>query len=227
MIEVREYLDRSGRSPYADWFDRLASEAAAKVAVALVRVQQGNFSSVKGVGSGVYEYRIDFGPGFRIYFGKDGDQLVSSSAVEPKSASNVTSNWQCLVGTITKREKPQEALNAFNQRFQRNNPRARPTRSPFPPSPASRRPRQFSLWRCRTGKLVLRDFINATVGFAKLGRATDRSAKSLNAQLGADRQPASQKPRGNCVVSAERAEGVRFEVRPRRTSIGTKQPEGR
>jgi putative addiction module killer protein len=76
VIEVREYLDRSGRSLYADWFDRLASEAAAKVVVALVRVQQGNFSSVKGVGSGVYEYRIDFGPGYRIYFGKDGDRLV-------------------------------------------------------------------------------------------------------------------------------------------------------
>jgi putative addiction module killer protein len=36
----------------------------------------GNFSSVKGVGSGVLEYRIDFGPGYRIYFGKDGESLV-------------------------------------------------------------------------------------------------------------------------------------------------------
>ncbi|MGB5568097.1 MAG: type II toxin-antitoxin system RelE/ParE family toxin [Sedimenticolaceae bacterium] len=33
-------------------------------------------SNVKGVGSGGYEYRIDFGPGYRIYFGKDGDRLV-------------------------------------------------------------------------------------------------------------------------------------------------------
>jgi len=39
-------------------------------------VEQGNFSNVKGVGAGVFEYRIDFGPGYRIYFGKDGDQLV-------------------------------------------------------------------------------------------------------------------------------------------------------
>jgi len=39
-------------------------------------MEQGNFSNVKGVGAGVYEYRIDFGPGYRIYFGKDGDQLV-------------------------------------------------------------------------------------------------------------------------------------------------------
>jgi putative addiction module killer protein len=76
MVEVREYLDRSGRSPFAVWSDRLNREAAAKVAAALARIQQGNFSSAKGVGAGVYEYRIDFGPGYRIYFGKDGERLI-------------------------------------------------------------------------------------------------------------------------------------------------------
>jgi putative addiction module killer protein len=76
MVEVREYLDRSGRSPFASWFDRLNIEAAAKVAAALARIQQGHMSNAKGVGAGVYEYRIDFGPGYRIYFGKDGDRLV-------------------------------------------------------------------------------------------------------------------------------------------------------
>ena len=76
MVEVREYLDRSGHSPFAVWSDRLNREAAAKVAAALARIQQGNFSSAKGVGAGVYEYRIDFGPGYRIYFGKDGERLV-------------------------------------------------------------------------------------------------------------------------------------------------------
>jgi len=39
-------------------------------------MQQGNLSNAKGVGVGVYEYRIDFGPGYRIYFGKDGERLV-------------------------------------------------------------------------------------------------------------------------------------------------------
>jgi putative addiction module killer protein len=76
MVEVREYLDRSGRSPYAAWFDHLNGEAAARVVAALARIQQGNFSNAKGVGAGVFEYRIDFGPGYRIYFGKDGDRLV-------------------------------------------------------------------------------------------------------------------------------------------------------
>lgn len=52
------------------------AQAAAKVTITITRLGQGNFSNVKGVGSGVYEYRIDFGPGYRIYFGKDGDRLV-------------------------------------------------------------------------------------------------------------------------------------------------------
>ncbi len=44
--------------------------------VALVRLELGNFSNVKGVGEGVLEYRIDFGPGYRVHFGMDGATLV-------------------------------------------------------------------------------------------------------------------------------------------------------
>ncbi len=76
MIEVREYIDAVGRSPYARWFNRLNTQAAAKVAMATVRMAQGNLSNTKGVGGGVFEYRINFGPGYRIYFGKDGDTLI-------------------------------------------------------------------------------------------------------------------------------------------------------
>jgi putative addiction module killer protein len=50
--------------------------AAAKVTIALTRIERGNLSNVKGVGTGVLEYRIDSGPGYRIYFGKDGNRLV-------------------------------------------------------------------------------------------------------------------------------------------------------
>jgi putative addiction module killer protein len=46
------------------------------VTVALERIAQGHRSALKGVGEGVLEYKIDFGPGYRIYFGKDGDRLV-------------------------------------------------------------------------------------------------------------------------------------------------------
>ena len=63
MIELREYQDRSHHSPFREWFERLSAEAARKVTTALYRVGLGNLSNVKGVGSGVYECRIDFGPG--------------------------------------------------------------------------------------------------------------------------------------------------------------------
>ena len=75
-VEVREYIDAQGRSPYARWFDTLDARAAAKVATALVRMEQGNLSNAKGVGGGVSEYRIDFGPGYWVYFGRDGDTLI-------------------------------------------------------------------------------------------------------------------------------------------------------
>lgn len=76
MIELRYYLGSDGESPFEDWFSGLDAAAAAKVSVALARVEQGNLSNVKGVGEGVLEYRLDWGPGYRVYFGRDGDVLV-------------------------------------------------------------------------------------------------------------------------------------------------------
>ncbi len=69
-------MDERGDSPFAQWFDLLDATAAAKVAVSLYRMEQGNLSRVKGVGGGVFECKIDFGPGYRIYFGKDGEEIV-------------------------------------------------------------------------------------------------------------------------------------------------------
>lgn len=76
MIDIREFVSREGRSLFATWFDRLNADAARRVTTALYRVGLGNFSNVKGVGGGVFECRIDFGPGYRVYFGKDGDTIV-------------------------------------------------------------------------------------------------------------------------------------------------------
>jgi len=75
-VRVLEYLDSQGRSPYARWFNGLNGDAAAKVASAIYRLADANFSNVKGVGAGVFERKLDFGPGYRIYFGKDGDTVV-------------------------------------------------------------------------------------------------------------------------------------------------------
>jgi putative addiction module killer protein len=63
-VDILEYIDPNGGSPNRDWFDRLDAQAAAKVAVALTRIEMGNLSNVKGVGSGVHECRLDYGPGY-------------------------------------------------------------------------------------------------------------------------------------------------------------------
>jgi putative addiction module killer protein len=75
VLELR-YFVRDGKSPFETWFADLDAIAAAKVSVALARLEQGNLSNVKGVGEGVLEYRINWGPGYRIYFGRDGNTLV-------------------------------------------------------------------------------------------------------------------------------------------------------
>ena len=76
VIELRYYLAGDGKSPFEDWFSGLDPAAAAKISVALARLEQGNTSSLKGVGEGVLECRIEFGPGYRVYLGRDGDVLV-------------------------------------------------------------------------------------------------------------------------------------------------------
>lgn len=74
-IRVEEYLREDESSPYRKWFDDLEANAAAKVATALVRLEMGNTSNVKWF-DGIGEFRIDWGPGYRIYLAKDGEALV-------------------------------------------------------------------------------------------------------------------------------------------------------
>jgi putative component of toxin-antitoxin plasmid stabilization module len=59
MVEVLEYLDQHGCSPFADWFNGLDAQAAAKVSTAQTKLGLGNWSNVKGVGGGVYERVFD------------------------------------------------------------------------------------------------------------------------------------------------------------------------
>lgn len=75
-MEIQEYLGKDGSNQFARWFGKLNAQAAVAVRRSIFKMEQGNLSNVKGVGSGVFEYRIDFGPGYRVYFGKDGEELI-------------------------------------------------------------------------------------------------------------------------------------------------------
>ena len=72
---IREYIREDGSSPFGQWFERLDHQAAAKVSVALARIELGNTSNIKWF-SGLGECRIDWGPGYRIYLLKEGNKLV-------------------------------------------------------------------------------------------------------------------------------------------------------
>jgi len=74
-FEIREFVE-NGRSPYAEWHDALDSVTAERVDRYMLRLEQGNFGAVKTLPAGVFEVRMDFGPNYRIYFGREGRALI-------------------------------------------------------------------------------------------------------------------------------------------------------
>jgi putative addiction module killer protein len=70
------YLDMEGRTPFQRWFERLGPIEMAKVTMGLDRLAAGNLSNAKSVGAGVVELRIHYGPGYRVYFGRDGERII-------------------------------------------------------------------------------------------------------------------------------------------------------
>ena len=76
MIEIVQYETEAGDCPFFVGFEDLDARAAAKVRTAIARIETGNFGDVKPVGEGVSERRIDFGPGYRVYFAQDGEKVV-------------------------------------------------------------------------------------------------------------------------------------------------------
>lgn len=97
--EIKEYME-GGQSPFADWFDALDAVEAARIDRYVRRLEAGNFSAAKSLRGGLYELRVDFGPGYRIYYGMDGKTLV------------------ILLGGGTKRRQQQDIV-AASARWQR------------------------------------------------------------------------------------------------------------
>jgi putative addiction module killer protein len=75
MIEVIQYIDEHGRNPFERWLKDLDLGAKVRVSFQISRLENGNIPA-KSVGQGVLELRLNFGPGYRIYLGRDGDELV-------------------------------------------------------------------------------------------------------------------------------------------------------
>ncbi|MGB7413445.1 MAG: type II toxin-antitoxin system RelE/ParE family toxin [Thermosynechococcaceae cyanobacterium] len=73
---LQKYIDEDGRCCFDEWFNALDLQTQTRIDVRLNRVQLGNFGDYKSVGKGVYELRLFFGPGYRIYFGRLAGQVV-------------------------------------------------------------------------------------------------------------------------------------------------------
>lgn len=76
MFEITNYLTESGRDPLKDWLASLDRLALARVLVRVQRMAAGNFGDCKPVAGGVWELRIDHGPGYRVYYARAGEKLL-------------------------------------------------------------------------------------------------------------------------------------------------------
>lgn len=76
MIRIVEYIARNGKNHFAEWLAKIPANHALRVSEAIYRMEQGNFGDHKPVGDGVVERRIFGNPALRVYFGRDGKELV-------------------------------------------------------------------------------------------------------------------------------------------------------
>jgi putative addiction module killer protein len=84
---LQEYVTAEGGNPFREWLHALRDiRARAKIRVRLNRVRLGNFGDAKSVGNGVYELRIPYGPGYRVYFARTGSTVVLLLCGGDKSA---------------------------------------------------------------------------------------------------------------------------------------------
>jgi putative addiction module killer protein len=101
------YRTRSGKEPVKDWLDSLDTETQARTAARLARVRRGLLGDVEPVGEGVFELKLDFGPGYRIYFGRDGKVLVvllhaGSKKRQPADIKKAQEHWKDYSGRARK-----------------------------------------------------------------------------------------------------------------------------
>lgn len=77
MHQIADYLTEEGGDPFMEWLESLTDrQARARVAVRVQRMAAGNFGDCKPVADGVWELRIDHGPGYRVYYAQAGKKLI-------------------------------------------------------------------------------------------------------------------------------------------------------
>lgn len=158
-LQLKELLLDDGMSPFGEWFKELEGVAAAKVQVALARMEQGNLSSVEWF-RGIGEFRIDWGPGRRSL-----ERLQASQGSKRMNTMALTRNFKDTVAARV-RDDPAFAKALLDEAIT-----------------------LFLDGEPDTAKLILRDLVNATVGFEDLAEAIHKPAKSLHRMLSVSGNP--------------------------------------
>lgn len=71
------YANKTGKEPFTEWLNGLKNDNHRRcILMRLRRIELGNFGDSKHIQGGVYEFRLFIGPGFRIYYGKDGETTI-------------------------------------------------------------------------------------------------------------------------------------------------------
>ena len=99
MIRVVRYIGSDGSDDFGAWLKKQNAETRARIQTRIDRVELGNFGDHKGVGAGVFELRIHHGPGYRVYYGRDGDLLVillagGTKKGQARDINRATTNWK-------------------------------------------------------------------------------------------------------------------------------------
>jgi len=112
-IKIEEYVTSEQKNYYSEWFNELPIEYAAKVAAARARMMAGSMGNVKSIDGTLKEYRIDWGPGIRIYLIHDGDILIvllgggtkSGQAADIKQAKKLRDDYDVRKAMSKKSQK--------------------------------------------------------------------------------------------------------------------------
>jgi putative addiction module killer protein len=193
-LTVVEYVREDGSNPYRSWFDGLDPQAAAKVTTAILRLEMGNTSRVKWIGA-IGEYRIDWGLGYRVYLARDGNALI---ILRRRHENAATGRHTTRGGAIRRVQGPksrrqiqkQEVNDMALTRDFKQTVAERVQRDPaFAKALLDEAATLFLNGEPQTARLILRDLVNATVGFEGLAAATGRPAKSLHRMLSENGNP--------------------------------------
>jgi putative addiction module killer protein len=98
ILSLHVCQNQNGRAPFAEWFHKLDRTSRVKISSALFQMEEGNFSDSKYLNMGVWERRIHSGPGYRIYFAKEGDRVLillggGTKSTQPSDICKAQALW--------------------------------------------------------------------------------------------------------------------------------------